>query len=91
MFAKVIAFPTLSGSIMRPNPHVSKGVLQDRCKVIGRDNEIFKVTNDGNAIPKSPSSAQGTKQGSGGDISKGYKDGNMEDAHTNLPSGGIND
>src|SRR5262249_21967657 len=75
------------GPGIRPEPHASKSVLFDSKKGTGFDNEAFKVTNDGNAVPKSPNKDAGMKQappGSSGNFeNQGFKDTVMTQAHTN--------
>jgi peptidoglycan hydrolase-like protein with peptidoglycan-binding domain len=77
------------GDVYRPEPHVSKSVLENPNGGTEWKNEAFKVTNDGHAVPKSTKSDDGMRQqGLKGEMMKGYQDGVMEAAHTNLPIGG---
>jgi hypothetical protein len=46
----------------RSQPHVSKSVLYDPDKGTGYENEAFKVANEGQAVPKSPSSGAGMNE-----------------------------
>jgi hypothetical protein len=77
------------GAGNRPEPHVSKSVLFDSKNGTGFENEAFKVTNSGQAVPKSPTKDAGMRQAPSGSKSKfenqGYKDTVMTRAHTNLP------
>jgi hypothetical protein len=73
----------------RPEPHVSKSVVYDPAKGTGFENEAFKVTDGGDAVPKTMSKDAGMKQAPKGSKSveenRGYKDAVMQDAHTDLP------
>lgn len=77
------------GANIRSEPHASKSVLLDPNKGTGFENEGFKVTNDGQAVPKSPTKDAGMKQApeqsSGDTENAGYKDNIMGSAHTSLP------
>lgn len=88
------------GNPLRPEPHVSKSVLIDPKSVLkdpekGTErpntewaNEAFKVTNDGYAVPKAPSSGNGMRNDLSSELQVGYHDQVMEAAHTNLPEAG---
>jgi hypothetical protein len=72
----------------RPRPQVSKSVVNDPKAGTAFDNEMFKVTNDGKAVPKLPSSDWGMKQAprgsTGGNENAGYVDTVMTAAHPDL-------
>lgn len=71
----------------RPVPHVSKSVV-DPPHQTGWDNEIFKITDDGDPVPKAPQKAYGAvsqpASSQGQDYNVGYADGVMGAAHVDL-------
>jgi hypothetical protein len=74
-------------SPFRPQPHASKSVLHDPTKGTDLSNEAFKVTNNGEPVPKSPFGPTGMKPkgdvGTAGEY-KGYSNEIMDAGHTDL-------
>lgn len=78
------------GDKFRPEPHASKSVVLDTSKGSAFDNEGFKVTNEGDAVPKNTSADNGMKKApssgkTNADINRGFQDATMSKAHTSLP------
>jgi len=85
------------GNGQRPQPQVSKSVLDPPDDTgwpsgPGGSGEQFKVTNDGDPVPRAPKGPGGMSQGpgdsSGSDENSGWGDGAMDSGHTNLPPSG---
>lgn len=74
----------------RPQAYVTKSALKDPNGSTSWDNEAFKVTNDGYAVPKSPYQKYGMKihspASSGNDEDQGWVDLIMEEAHADIVS-----
>jgi hypothetical protein len=74
-------------SPFRPQPHSSKSVLHDPNKGTDLSNEAFKVTNNGEPVPKSAFGPTGMKPkgdvGTAGEY-KGYSDEIMDAGHADL-------
>jgi hypothetical protein len=72
------------GDLRHPSPHASKSVLCDCTRPPTWDNEAFKVTNDGHAVPKSPHRSDGTKQLADAEENEAWLDALMCEAFTDL-------
>lgn len=72
----------------RPQAYATKSALKDPNGSTSWDNEAFKVTNEGYAVPKSPYQKYGMKihspSSSGNDEDQGWIDLIMEEAHTDM-------
>lgn len=75
----------------RPQPHIIKAVLFDPAKGTGYNNEAFKITWNGKAVPKGPNKEFGFKTTpsaqSSEDEVQGWTDAIMQEAHCDLKQG----
>lgn len=66
----------------RAPPHVSKSVLMDPDGNTSWSNEGFKVSEDGNAVPKAPSPGEGMRTIPEQEQKGGYADGEADSGHS---------
>ena len=68
----------------RPQPHVIKAVLFDPAKGTGYNNEAFKITWNGKAVPKGPNVDFGLKLKPSPDENQGWIELIMQESHCDL-------
>ncbi|HEY5240069.1 MAG TPA: hypothetical protein VIJ22_01325 [Polyangiaceae bacterium] len=72
------------GDLRWSSPHAIKAVLYDATRPATRDNEAFKVTNDGYPVPKTPHRSDGMVQLADREANEARLDALMRDVHTDL-------